>query len=221
MLYQCDIDKWARESFITHVWSRSDPTSIHQLRVWVLDAQVHKNDLVFLIAACNPNVSAQVQYALAAMPLQNSSVSTAFSSFCVLKFATSISDRSDISSFDATSPPHCRFVIIGSTAYLYSDKWILCVPANEPLEEPDRLEVRAPNERFLGAGVYNQRPVFFSTRHGVLILQPSSGGLNNSQSFIEESVLENSHLMVDNIDPAQVYKQILGSRIFENQVRFF
>lgn len=78
------------------------------------------------------------------------------------------------------------------------------MPANEPLEEPDRLEVRAPNERFLGAGVYNQRPVFFSTRHGVLILQPSSAGPNDSQSFIDESILEHSHMVADSIDPAQV-----------------
>ena len=175
------------------------------MRVWILDAQVHKNDLVFLIAACNPNLSAQVQYALAVLPLQSSSVPTAFTSFCVLKFATSIADRPDTSSFDASPPPQCRFVITGSTAYLYSDKWIICVPANEPLEEPDRLEVsKAPNERLLGAGVYHQRPVFFSTRHGVLVLQPSSGGPNDSQSFIEESVLETSHIMAETVDPAQV-----------------
>lgn len=79
------------------------------------------------------------------------------------------------------------------------------MPANEPLEEPDRLEVsKAPNERLLGAGVYHQRPVFFSTRHGVLVLQPSSGGPNDSQSFIEESVLETSHIMAETVDPAQV-----------------
>lgn len=78
------------------------------------------------------------------------------------------------------------------------------MPSNEPLEEPDRLEVRAPNERFLGAGVFNQRPVFFSTRHGVLILQPSSGVPNDSQSFIDESILEHSQIMTENLDPAQV-----------------
>lgn len=204
LLHQCDIDKWARESLIAHVWSRSDPTSLHQLRVWILDAQVHKNELILLIAAANPNLSSQIQYALATLPLQVNLALTGFSSFCVLKFATAMSDRSDASSFDSCPPPQCRFVLVGSTAYLYSDKWILCVPANEPLEEPDRLEVRAPNERFLGAGVYNQRPVFFSTRHGVLILQPSSGGPNDSQSFIDESILEHSHVIADSIDPAQV-----------------
>lgn len=205
LLYQCDIDKWARESLVTHVWSRSDPTSIHQLRVWILDAQVHKNDLVMLIAASNPNLSTQIQYALAALPLNSGlQAPTGFSSFCVLKFATALTERPE-SSLDPSPSPQCRFVVIGSTAYLYSDKWILCVPANEPLEEPERLEVRMPNERFLGAGIYSQRPVFFSTRHGVLILQPSSGGLNESQSFIDESILEHSHMMGENIDPAQVF----------------
>ena len=203
-MYQCDIDKWARESLIAHVWSRSDPTSLHQLRVWILDAQVQKNELILLIAASNPNLNTQIQYALAALPLQVSTPPNGFTSFCVLKFATAMSERSDTSSLDSSPPPQCRFVLVGSTAYLYSDKWILCVPSNEPLEEPDRLEVRAPNERFLGAGVFNQRPVFFSTRHGVLILQPSAGGANDSQSFVDESILEHSQIMADTIDPAQV-----------------
>lgn len=174
------------------------------MRVWVLDAQVHKSELVLLIAASNPNLNSQIQYALAALPLQTSSPPTGFDSFCVLKFATDMSERSDSSSLESPPPPQCRFVLVGSTAYLYSDKWILCVPSNEPLEEPDRLEVRAPNERFLGAGVFNQRPVFFSTRHGVLVLQPSSGGPNDSQSFIDESIMEHSHIMAETLDPAQV-----------------
>lgn len=202
LLYQCDIDKWARDSLIAHVWSRSN--AIHHLRVWVLDAQVHKSELVLLIAASNPNLNSQIQYALAALPLQTSSPPTGFDSFCVLKFATDMSERSDSSSLESPPPPQCRFVLVGSTAYLYSDKWILCVPSNEPLEEPDRLEVRAPNERFLGAGVFNQRPVFFSTRHGVLVLQPSSGGPNDSQSFIDESIMEHSHIMAETLDPAQI-----------------
>jgi hypothetical protein len=173
------------------------------LRVWILDAQVYKNDLILLIAASNPNLSSQIQYALAALPMQSSSPPTGFSSFCVLKYATAMAERSD-SSLQESSPPQCRFVLVGSTAYLYSDKWILCVPSNEPLEEPDKLEVKAANERFLGAGVFNQRPVFFSTRHGVLILQPSVGGPNDSQSFIDESSMEHSQIMAENLDPAQV-----------------
>lgn len=135
--------------------------------------------------------------------MQSSSPPTGFSSFCVLKYATAMAERSD-SSLQESSPPQCRFVLVGSTAYLYSDKWILCVPSNEPLEEPDKLEVKAANERFLGAGVFNQRPVFFSTRHGVLILQPSVGGPNDSQSFIDESIMEHSQIMAENLDPAQV-----------------
>ena len=55
LIYQCDIDKLARESFITHVWSR-DPISIHHLKIWFLDAQVNKNELVLLVAAANPNL---------------------------------------------------------------------------------------------------------------------------------------------------------------------
>lgn len=190
LVYQCDIDQWARESLIAHIWSR-DSINIRQLRIWILDAQLHKDDLVFLIAAVNPNISTQIQYALACLPLSASTPATKFSWFCVLKFATTVSEED--------CQPNCSFILNGSSAYIYSDKWILCVPSNEPLEEPDRLEVRLPNERILGAGVFNQRPVFFSTRHGVLVLNPSTG---DNQSYFEESVLEHS-VLVDNMDTTQ------------------
>ena len=170
------------------------------MRVWILDAQVYKNELILLIAASNPNLSSQIQYALAALPTQSSSTPTGFSSFCVLKYATSVTDKSDTSH---EFSPQCRFVLVGSTAYLYAEKWILCVPSNEPLEEPEKLETKTTSERFLGAGIFNQRPVFFSTRHGVLILQPSAGP-NDSHSFIDESIMEHSQIMAESLDPAQV-----------------
>ena len=199
-MYQCDVDKLARESFITHIWSR-DSISIHHLKVWFLDAQVNKNELVLLVAAANPNLNTQIQYALAALPLRANIAPTNFTSFCVLKFATSLTERADSAD---SSPPQCRFILNGPSAYLYSDKWILCVPSNDcPLEEPDRLDVRSPNESFLGAGVFGKRPLFFSSRHGVLILQSSAG---DNQSFLDESIsiLEHSQVLNENIDTAQV-----------------
>jgi hypothetical protein len=180
------------------------------LRVWILDAQVYKNDLILLIAASNPNLSSQIQYALAALPMQSSSPPTGFASFCVLKYATAMTERPD-SPLQESAAPQCRFVLVGSTAYLYSDKWILCVPSNEPLEEPEKLETKTANERFLGAGVFNQRPVFFSTRHGVLILQPSVGGPNDSQSFIDDSIMEHSQIIAESLDPAQVCSIVYSS----------
>jgi len=193
LMYQIDIDQWARESLIAHIWSR-DSINIRQLRIWILDAQLHKEELVFLIAAVNPNISTQMQYALACVPLSPSSAPTNLSWFCVLKFATCVSSQ------DEDSPPNCSFILNGSSAYIYSDKWILCVPSNEPLEEPDRLEVRLANERILGAGLFNQRPVFFSTRHGVLVLNPSTG--DNQSFFGEESILDHS-VLVDHLDTTQ------------------
>lgn len=151
---------------------------------------------MFLIAAVNPNISTQIQYALACVSLSPSAAPANFSWFCVLKFATSVA------SHDEESQPNCNFILNGSSAYIYSDKWILCVPSNEPLEEPDRLEVRLANERILGAGLFNQRPVFFSTRHGVLVLNPSTGADN--QSLFEESILEHS-VLVDHPDTTQVF----------------
>ena len=196
LLYQCDVDKLARESFITHIWSR-DSTNIHQLKIWMLDAHVFKGDLVLLVAAVNPNVGSQVQYALATLPLAHSP--TNFSSFCVLKFATNL--RGDKSG-DANQQPRGHFLIAGSNAYVYSDKWILCVPSNEPLEEPDRIEVRTANERLLGAGILEQRPVFFSTRHGVLLLKQTT--LDDQPSFLEESTAMESSFVSNGPDLAQV-----------------
>ena len=208
LIYQVDLDKWVREALIAHVWSRDAP-NIHQLRLWILDAQVHTGggrqgggELVLLVAAVNPNVSAQqVQYALAAVPLQRNSQApppTGFSSFGVLKFAQRLPDHSD-------EPERCRLVLNGpGNAYLYSDRWILCVPsARETVldSEPERLEVRSAQERFLGAGVFNQLPIFFSSRHGILVLQPSGSGLGpggggDQSTILDESVLEHSQVVM-------------------------
>lgn len=211
LVHQCDIDKWSREALITHLWSRSD-SSMHNLKVWILDAQAHKSELILLIAASNPSVSSQIQYAFASVPLQTQQPPTGFSSFCLLKFATAMPEPS---LHDPSAPPHCRFVVVNATGYLYADKWIVCASATEPLEEPDRLEVRSANERFLGAGVYGQKPVVFSSRHGVLVLQATSGAANDSQSVaFDESILEHSQVMTDtlNLDPAQVCANSVASR---------
>ena len=209
LVFQCDVDKWAREALITHLWSRAD-SSIHHLKVWFLDAQINNNDLVMLIAASNPSVSNQIKYAFASIPLQNGEPERGFSSFCVLNFANSMTDRSETALSDPLAPPHCRFVIVNGISYLYTDKWIACASATDQSDEqPDRLEVRSPNERFLGAGVHDHRAIFFSSRHGVLILQPScSSGPNDSQSVHDESILEHSQLMSDtkNLDPTQVWR---------------
>lgn len=79
------------------------------------------------------------------------------------------------------------------------------MPSNEPLEEPERLEVRSPNERFLGAGFFGHRPIFFSSRHGVLVLQSSTGGENQSLFDESYSILEHSQVLSESIiDSAQV-----------------
>lgn len=208
LIYQVDFDKWAKESWIAHVWSR-DASNIHQLKVWILDAQIQKNELVLLVAAVNPNVSAQqVQYALATIQLQrsiNQAPPTGFTTFTVLKYAQRLGDHSD-------EPERCRLILNGpgcgtSGAFLLSDRWILCVPSSsrEPVldTELDKLEVRSAQERFLGGGVLNQRPVFFSSRHGVLVLQPSAGlasGVGGDQSLLDESVLEHSQVMADALE---------------------
>ena len=152
----------------------------------MLDAHILRGDLIILVAATNPNMNqngqVQVQYALATLPLSTLQAPTGFTSFCVLKFASSLAVNEDA--------PQCRFLVIGATAFIYTSKWILCVPANEPLEEPERLEVRGPSERILGAGILGNnppRPVLFSTRHGVLLLNSSSP--EEHPSFLDDSVV--------------------------------
>ncbi|MPC16890.1 Nuclear pore complex protein Nup133 [Portunus trituberculatus] len=67
LVYECNVEKHIRESFVDHVWGR-ERAGATQLRVWLVDMQpaAGGSAVMVLTAAVNPQVSQQLVYALEA-----------------------------------------------------------------------------------------------------------------------------------------------------------
>lgn len=186
LVYECNVEKYIRESFVDHVWGR-ERAGATQLRVWLVDMQPSSgaSSVMVLTAAVNPQVSQQLVYALATMDTSGNTPPLAVSNFSVLKHSEYYQESAENVLLAQ------RFLLCVNTAYIYNKNTVLCVSAVGEGDSGDRVEFSGAGDSILGVGRSQGIPLFFSANHGIVSITPNQH-LNQSGVLMNESVAEDS-----------------------------
>ncbi|GJQ78399.1 putative nuclear pore complex protein [Trypoxylus dichotomus] len=126
---------------------------------WLLDIQSDKENIILLAAAVNMHVSSQVHYAMICIQTNTTVPPTNFQDFLLLQITGLYRDE---------DPSDClsyRFLLSGSTAYVYNQKSITVI---KPQEEPDVLDFDGPHDFLLCGSICKAMAIFFSRNHGLI-----------------------------------------------------
>ncbi|XP_050690235.1 nuclear pore complex protein Nup133-like isoform X2 [Eriocheir sinensis] len=184
LVYECNVEKHIRESFVDHVWGR-ERAGATQLRVWLVDMQPAAGGtaVMILTAAVNPQVSQQLVYALATMETGGSTPPSSVSNFSVLKHSEYYQDSAENVLLAQ------RFLLCGTTAYIYNKNTVLCVSVGEG-DSGDRVEFSGASDSILGVGRSQRLPLFFSANHGIVSITPTAANTSAIGGLINESLME-------------------------------
>ncbi|XP_068231574.1 nuclear pore complex protein Nup133 [Palaemon carinicauda] len=188
LIYEVNVEKYIREGFVDHVWGR-ERAGATQLRVWLVDMQPTSSasSVMVLTAAVNPQVSQQLVYALATMETGGNTPPLAVSNFSLLKHSEYYQDSAENVLLAQ------RFLLCGTTAYIYNKNTVLCVSAVGEGDSGDRVEFSGAGDSILGVGRSQGLPLFFSANHGIMSITTNQH-LNQSSILMNESVAEESRV---------------------------
>ncbi|XP_063850979.1 nuclear pore complex protein Nup133-like isoform X1 [Scylla paramamosain] len=185
LVYECNVEKHIRESFVDHVWGR-ERAGATQLRVWLVDMQpaAGGSAVMVLTAAVNPQVSQQLVYALATMETGGTTPPTTVNNFSVLKHSEYYQESAENVLLAQ------RFLLCGTTAYIYNKNTVLCVSAVGEGDSGDRVEFSGAGDSILGVGRSQRLPLFFSATHGIVSITPTAANTSTLGGMVNESMTE-------------------------------
>ncbi|MPC16892.1 Nuclear pore complex protein Nup133 [Portunus trituberculatus] len=67
-----------------------------------------------------------------------------------------------------------RFLLCGTTAYIYNKNTVLCVSAVGEGDSGDRVEFSGAGDSILGVGRSQRLPLFFSATNGIVSITPTT-----------------------------------------------
>ncbi|XP_057660912.1 nuclear pore complex protein Nup133 [Diorhabda carinulata] len=214
LVFMSDLNRAVREKFQTTLrekiretpWDQSDMDSwlmnSQNMDTWLLDIQADKDNIIILAAAVNTQISPRVHYALISFSTGDSHPE--IRDFVLLMISGLYRDDNPSESLSY------RFLICGTSAYLYNDKTITVI---RPQEEPDVFEFTSSQDVLLGGSICINTPVFFSRINGLIAV------CSNDQisDFINQSMTSNTpvetsfnetavnNLSVYVIDPQEIH----------------
>ncbi|KAG5890186.1 hypothetical protein JTB14_010650 [Gonioctena quinquepunctata] len=196
-----ELNRTVRERFHSVIWE-SCVGDQAEIDTWLLDIQSDKDNIIILAAAVNMQMSPQVHYAMISFYTNETSQ---IKDFLPLKMSGLYREENPGDSLSY------RFLLCGTSAYLYNLKSITVV---KPQEEPDVLEFNSSQDFLLGGSICVNTPVFFSRINGLVavcsndqicdFLNQTAGPGTPVETSFNESVAVNN-LSVYNIDPDEMY----------------
>lgn len=166
LIFECDVGRRIREAFQERVWDPQGGNPDDQ-ESWLLDMQPTNDGVAILAASVHPQVSQNMQFAIATLNTDTAIPPTRLKSFSPLKNdVVARKPEQDISQY--------QLLIAGLSALVYSQRNVLVFPFPVPnaLEDPDVIEFRNEGDKLLGGSVCANVPVFFSKSHGLVSISP-------------------------------------------------
>lgn len=205
LIYEVNVEKYIREGFVDHVWGR-ERAGATQLRVWLVDMQPtsRASSVMVLTAAVNPQVSQQLVYALATMETGGNTPPLTVSNFSVLKHSEYYQDSAENVLLAQ------RFLLCGTTAYIYNKNTVLCVSAVGEGDSGDRVEFSGAGDSILGVGRSQGLPLFFSANHGIMSITTNQL-LTQTSMLMNDSVTEESSRVCDALNISSVGLEAITS----------
>ncbi|XP_039283480.1 nuclear pore complex protein Nup133 [Nilaparvata lugens] len=181
LIYEYDVTKPTREAFQIFVPELQNG----DIEIGLLDMQRMDSSILLLAAAMGPQ--SVFHYALASLSAEGLTPPTETSWFYVLKSPEICQSLSSSSSEERS----LQFVLIGSTIFIYNQRYIVVVHSSPSGgEELEPIELNGA--RILGGTSCKSVPVFFTCQHGFISLD-SSDDFNVSVAMDCTAVSETVH----------------------------
>ncbi|CAG9859414.1 unnamed protein product [Phyllotreta striolata] len=205
LMFMVDLTRIVKEKFHSVVWSASNTSEtnawlfdIENIDTWLLDIQSDKDNVIILAAALNNQVSPKVHYAMISFTTQGPT--PLIKDFVLLLMSGFYrEDNHEALSY--------RFLICGTSAYLYNARSITVV---KPQEEPDVLEFTSSQDVLLGGSICVNTPVFFSRINGLIAVCSNDqiSDIPNQSLPVEVSFNEThaaNNLSIYTMEPEEIY----------------
>jgi len=189
LLYQVDAGRLLRESLARRVWD-TDSIQLPQLKTWLIDLQLtgQGTDVVILAAGVNMEASATVYYALIYLEASEDETLTV-QELKLLDYTQTYSEEDDdsaLTDFKLLVPSNNS-----DDVFVYNTSSMMLVDDGKS----EKMDLKTPGDRVLGAGTCNGMAVFLSNMHGMFSVCPPQGQnsmldmSNNNQSSVSRAEL--------------------------------
>lgn len=201
-----EIAKKIRDTYKAKMWpNRPVNESIY---IWMLDAQTVDRGIVALCAGANLSFSPQVYLTLVTIIAEDDGYH--IKDFQLIRYKC----------FHSNQLPNIfttfKFIVCRGMAYIYSDRMIVPIviqnnaPMLPPIDELERIEIHAQDDRIISARNVGNFPLFFSLLNGIVCVSPS----DFADEFINNSVnMSMSQSMVVDYSPAPTPQNLETSSI--------
>lgn len=164
LIWECEVGRRIREAFQEKVWDPQGGNPDEQ-ESWLLDMQPTSDGVAILAASVHPQISQNMQFAIATLSTDLGVPPTRLKSFTPLKNeVVPRKTEQDLSQY--------QLLIAGHSALVFSQRNVLVFPLSNLSDEPDAIEFRNEGDRLLGGSVCANVPVFFSKSHGLVAISP-------------------------------------------------
>ncbi|KAL0269100.1 UNVERIFIED_CONTAM: hypothetical protein PYX00_006935 [Menopon gallinae] len=161
LIFECDVNRFAVDAFQKTIGEHCGGNP-NEIQVWFLDMQPSEGGIAILLGATITQISPQFYYALGTLTTDTVTQPSRFDKFCPLNNTGFYreTDEPDLTSY--------KFLLTGTTAFLYKSKALVAVSATNYGEESDKIEFFSQNDEILGAALCRGIPIFFSKEHGII-----------------------------------------------------
>lgn len=174
LIFECEVGRRIREAFQEKVWDPQGGSPDDQ-ESWLLDMQPTNDGVAILAASVHPQISQNMQFAIATLTTDLGIPPTRLKSFTALKNdVVPRKPEQDLSQY--------RLLIAGHSALVYSNRNVLVFPLSNLSDDPDTIEFRNEGDCLLGGSVCANVPVFFSKSHGLVSVSPLDYSPNDFSS---------------------------------------
>ncbi|XP_077505704.1 nuclear pore complex protein Nup133-like isoform X2 [Amblyomma americanum] len=190
---ECDLDRCMKEQFHETVWNGSNTLPMH-LKAWCIDMQLPSNGVAILMAALNPHVSQRLYYAIGTVDIRSlgspADRPASFTDFTVLRFQEQYTEK------DEEALLSYKFVLPSAmcpSSFVYSGTKVYCVMSGSDVGDLDVIEFK--KDKLLGAGCYEETPLFFSRVNGIVCIRSVHATARDARSQLHESPLHQSQVL--------------------------
>lgn len=201
LLTEIDLDRLLKEGVLRLVLING-ATQIDQLNLWIIDAKYKSNNEIVVIFACFiKNISVYMNYVLATLtPESSQNGSTIQIRYMVKSMNLLRNYTSPVEQDDNNQSDHSllNLRLVKETAfaqlhYIYDRNKVTCVQEGNDIV--DTIFFNNPENEILGIGVWEERPLVFTSKDSLITLTPSEElvSLNSSTNLqITETDLNES-----------------------------
>ncbi|XP_078352494.1 nuclear pore complex protein Nup133-like isoform X2 [Oculina patagonica] len=170
LVFQLRLDNLFKEAAINT--RQVEAQSADDIMVWCLDmAQLSSRMLVLAAVALRGSQTTHLFYFLGVLNTDATHVPTSLESSTILPYSVTYDESNEQQLLDF------KLLLLqqSSSAFVYNTNSVICVSVSRVDEALNKVDLQYPSDSILGSGSYEDKPLFFSLKHGIITITLTGG----------------------------------------------